>query len=769
MALDSLTDKLLFSQIQNLIKTLVSGKSLSPEVAVLKSILEETHEGILIAGEEGRMLFMNQAARKIYGEHDLTQVNPRKWAETFGLYKTDGSSLISPEDLPMARVLRGEEVENAGIFVRNERVPEGAVLNVRGRPLKDEKGAIKGGLLFLTDVTLVKREQVRAQRMADLVDFSPIAIIETTPEGRIVSWNAGAEKVYGYQAHEIVGKPYSQLVPLDKLGEVQNQMAQLLRGEIITEHETVRQRKNGEIAVTWCSASPLYDDQHRVRGFALVTRDMTRRKLTPLVELVPEAILVTLPDGTITGWNMGAAKIFGYSKEFMLGKNVMALFPPEKQMTARQLVERARFGEALFDYDTWGRHSSGETVRLSLSLLPSRDGAGHIANLTLVARDITELKLAEERISQLTALVDSSQEGVARDDLEGRILYWNKSAERIYGYSAEEVLGKPFSMLIPEGMADDFPKVVGYIREGRALQYEGVRRRKDGRLIHISATLVPLRDPSGEICGASIFISDISEQVRLRQALKSHEEKLQRSQKMEAVGRLASGIAHDFNNWLMVLKGNLYTLEKETLSDDGREAARHMEDVVKMAAGLTRQLLLFSRGQASKARPSDLNAVLSECQPLLRPLLNPNLRLTLKLAESLPPILADPTELHQVVMNLVVNAKDAMSKGGEIQIQSGVADEDLARQAGATLAPMAENTWVYFSVRDEGEGMDEETLRHIFEPFFTTKAEGKGTGLGLALVYGIVGKHGGQIFTRSEKGKGSTFYLAFPACASAGK
>jgi PAS domain S-box-containing protein len=767
LALDSLADKLLFSQVQNLIKTLVSGKSLPPEVAVLKSILEETHEGIIIAGEEGRMLFMNTAARKIYGEHDLTRLSPETWSETFGLYKTDGSALIKPGDLPLARVLRGEEVENAGIFVRNERVPEGAVLNVRGRPLKDEKGALKGGLLFLTDVTLVKREQVRAQRMADLVDFSPIAIIETTPEARIISWNAGAQKVYGYQAHEIVGKPYSQLVPLDKLAEVQNQVAQLLRGETIMEHETVRQRKNGEIAVTWCSASPLYDEQHRVRGFALVTRDMTRRKLTPLVELVPEAILVTLPDGTITGWNMGATRIFGYSKEFMLGKNVMALFPPEKQMTARQLVERARFGEALFDYDTWGRQKSGETVRLSLSLLPSQDGAGHIANLTLVARDITELKLAEERISQLTALVDSSQEGVARDDLEGRILYWNKSAERIYGYSAGEVLGKPFSMLIPDGMADDFPKVVGYIREGRALQYEGLRRRKDGQLIHILATLVPLRDPAGEICGASIFISDITEQVRLREALRGHEEKLQRAQKMEAVGRLASGVAHDFNNWLMVLKGNLYNLEKETLGAEGRESVGHMQEVVKMAADLTRQLLLFSRGQATKSRSCDLNSILNESQPLLRPLLNPNLRLTLKLAESIPPILADSTEFHQVVMNLVVNAKDAMPKGGEILIKSGVVDEDLARRAGIALVEGA--PWVYFTVQDEGEGMDEETRRHIFEPFFTTKAEGKGTGLGLALVYGIVNKQGGQILMESEKGKGAAFTLAFPACEPAGK
>ncbi len=729
------------------------------EVSLLQSLLEETQEGVLVVGADGRFLFLNAAGRKLAGVNDLPNLAPSEWTQNFGLFHTDGLTPYAVPDLPLNRILKGETIEKAELYVRNPSAPQGMLLELRGRPLLDEDGKIKGGVVFFNDITRRKEEQLRAQRTADLVAFSPISIIETTPDARVVSWNAAAEKIYGYKPEEIVGKSYSRLIPLDKLPEVQAQIKDLKKGMVITEHETVRLRKDGQVIVTWCSASPLYDQNYHVRGFALVTRDMTHRRTTPLVELLPEAIVLTTLDGTITSWNAGAVKIFGYAKETMLGKNVMGLFPPEAQLNARQLVERAKFGESLFDYDAMGRHQSGEAFPISLTLLPSRDEANRVVNLTLIARDVTERKQAEERISQLTALVDHSQEGVARDDLNGNILYWNKAAERIYGYSAEEVLGKPFSMFVPEG-TDDFLKVVGYIKEGRSIQYEGVRRRKDGRLINISATLVPLRDLKNEVCGASVFISDITERVQLREALRTHEEKSLRSQKMEAVGRLASGVAHDFNNWIMVIKANLHAFEKESLGTEAKEAVLNIQEVARLATNLTRQLLLVGRGQAAKLHPADLNELLIENQKLVKPLLKDNQKLSLDLAPQLPWIETEPSEFQQAVTNLVMNAKDAMPGGGEILLRSGILTQEKARQA--AIAWGGDFPWVYFSVKDEGEGMDEKTRLHIFDPFFTTKPEGKGTGLGLALVYSLVGKSGGQVWVESEKGKGSTFYLAFP-------
>ena len=500
MAPGSTPENPLFAKVKTLFASLRGGKNDWAEVSLLQSLLEETQEGVLVVGPDGRFLFLNAAGRKLAGVNDLPNLGPSEWSQNFGLYHGDGLTPYAAPDLPLARILRGETVEKAELYVRNPSTPQGLLLELRGRPLLDEEGKIKGGIVFFNDVTSRKEERLRAQRTADLVAFSPISIIEVTPEARVVSWNAAAEKIYGYRPEEIVGKSYSQLVPLDKLPEVQAQIKDLKKGLSIMEHETVRLRKDGEVIVTWCSASPLYDESYHVRGFVLVTRDMTHRRTTPIVELLPEAIVLATLDGTITSWNAGAVKIFGYAKENMLGKNVMALFPPEGQLNARQLVERAKFGETLFDYDAVGRYQNGESFPLCLTLLPSRDGLNRVTNLTLIARDVTERKEAEERISQLTALVDHSQEGVARDDLNGNILYWNKAAERIYGYSAEEVLNKPFSMFVPEG-TDDFFKVVGYIKEGRSIQYEGVRRRKDGRLIHIRATLAPLRDSQNEICG----------------------------------------------------------------------------------------------------------------------------------------------------------------------------------------------------------------------------------------------------------------------------
>ncbi|HET9869751.1 MAG TPA: PAS domain-containing protein, partial [bacterium] len=245
MTPDPRTGKLIFSQVQNLLKLLQSGKDFSPEMLVLKSILEETREGVLIAGGDGRFLYMNAVMRRLHGNHELSDLDPARWAETYGLYKADGSSLYDPQDLPLARALRGETVEDQRLFVRNEWTP-GTLLSARGGPLRDEKGEVKGGLVFLNDITREDAERVRAQRLADLVDFSPISIIETTSEARIVSWNAGAERVYGYKAEEIIGKFYSRLVPLDKLPEVQKQVLRLLKGELVLEHETVRVRKDGE-------------------------------------------------------------------------------------------------------------------------------------------------------------------------------------------------------------------------------------------------------------------------------------------------------------------------------------------------------------------------------------------------------------------------------------------------------------------------------------------------------------------------------------------
>lgn len=258
MNADPLMEKVPFSQIEKLLSTLNKGGSLPPETMLLKSLLEEMSEGVVIVGSEGGQQFLNGAAQRMFNRSNLSTPPIGEWPRSYGLYRTDGSALFNPQDLPLVRALRGERTYGIEIFMRNDDIPQGLYLAVRGRPLLDDQGQIRGGIVFCEDITSLKQEQVRAQRMADLVAFSPIGIIETTKDARIISWNGSAEKIYGYKPEEIVGKEYTLLVPAHKVPLMERQVQKLLRGEPVESHETLRVRKDGRIIVTWCSASPCW-------------------------------------------------------------------------------------------------------------------------------------------------------------------------------------------------------------------------------------------------------------------------------------------------------------------------------------------------------------------------------------------------------------------------------------------------------------------------------------------------------------------------------
>ncbi|GEM_PF-6329708 len=763
MKLDFFPDNVLSIQIEGLFQFLKKKGPLTTETLFLKSLLEEMSEGVVIADEEGEHLFLNAAAQRILGWKETLHASMEDWPKTHGAYRMDGATLFDFKALPLVRAIHGEKTDGVEIFLRNDRLPQGRLLSVRGRPLKDGGGKVLGGVVFFEDITTLKQETIRAQRMTDLVALSPIGIIETTPDARIVSWNAYAEKIYGYRAEEIVGRHYTLLVPLYKVPLMQEQVQALLKGEPVESHETIRVRKDGRSIVTWCSASPLLAEDGRVRGFALVTRDVTDERMPPIAEKIPDGILVLSLEGRIMGWNPAAEKIFGYPKAEAVGKAFLDLFADGAKGTLGDILGFAGLGKVFSDFNTQGLKKDKTVVELSLSLCPSRDEQGKITALSVVLRDITELKLAESRISQWKSIVDDSTEGVARDDLEGKILYWNKGCERIYGYTAEEVLGKDFSMLVPEGQVSDFPKVVGLIKEGHAAQYEAVRRRKDGRLIHISVTLSPLRDAEGRIAGASVFIKDITEKVSLKEALKRREEQILQAQKMEAVGRMAGGLAHDFNNMLAAVHMHLQLLKDENLGEEGREAMETIRDTLARAADLTQQLLMFGRKRPSAPQPLDLNQLVQEETRLLQRMVTQALPLECELGEGVPPIEGDRMELRQVFMNLVINARDAMPSGGSIHFKTRAWS---STGKGPDGSPLPAGPYAWLSVQDTGTGMDPETVRHIFEPFFTTKEEGKGTGLGLAIVYSIVTKSNGKVWAESEKNKGTTFHLCFPAAGA---
>jgi len=357
------------------------------------------------------------------------------------------------------------------------------------------------------------------------------------------------------------------------------------------------------------------------------------------------------------------------------------------------------------------------------------------------------------------ALIQSSPLAIWAVDLEGNLIFWNPAAERIFGWTAAEVIGRPVPVIRDEDR-DDYHEWLRRFAAGKSISgIERKRRRKNGEEVEVMIWSAPLRDAEGSIRGAIAIDSDISQQKLL-------EEQFRQSQKLEAVGRLAGGVAHDFNNLLTVIHGyaDMVAVEGED-QPHLVEYAHEIEYAASRATGLTTQLLAFSRRQISQPKVLDLNEIVGHSVKLLRRVIGEDIEVTTSLDPALGRVKADPLHIDQVLMNLVVNARDAMPNGGRITIETRNQQLD-ADYVGRHLG-VEPGAYCLLAVSDTGSGMSAETRSRLFEPFFTTKEAGRGTGLGLSIVYGIVKQNRGEVIVYSEPGKGTTFKIYLPMVAAA--
>jgi PAS domain S-box-containing protein len=396
---------------------------------------------------------------------------------------------------------------------------------------------------------------------------------------------------------------------------------------------------------------------------------------------------------------------------------------------------------------------------LALALPLARVCALAVSN----ARALEKSRLAERALRNMAGIVASSNDAIIGKTIDGIIVSWNRGAQRVFGHEEREVLGRPVSFLTPAGRPDQVACLLESIKQGQATdQVETVWVTKEGRPVDVSLQVSPIRDQSGRIVGASSIARDITqEKQKVEQERKSLEAQLMQAQKLESVGRLAGGVAHDFNNMLAVIQGYAeLALEKTSPEEVLHQDLREIRQAAKRATALTRQLLAFARKQVLQKTDLDLNDLIQDFSRMIKRLIGEDIDIKMSLADDLPPIDADPAMMEQILLNLSVNARDAMPDGGTLAVETRQVhlDESYA-QARFEVTP---GDYVMLAVSDTGAGMDGETREKIFEPFFTTKGPAKGTGLGLATVYGIVKQHGGNIWVYSELDQGTTFKVYLP-------
>jgi PAS domain S-box-containing protein len=477
------------------------------------------------------------------------------------------------------------------------------------------------------------------------------------------------------------------------------------------------------------------------------------------------AIYMLDPSGRVTSWNPGAQRFKGYETEEILGEHFSRFYTPADQAAGVPALALATAqGEGRFEQEGWRVRKDGTRFWAHVVIDPIRTPDGELAGFAKITRDLTERRLAEEALrrseQQFRLLVEGVTDyAIYMLDPAGRVTSWNTGAQRIKGYTPAEILGEHFSRFYTEeDQAAGLPEtaLATAASEGR-LEKEGWRVRKDGSRFHAHVIIDAIRDERGELKGFAKVTRDVTEKVETQRALEDAREALFQAQKMEAVGQLTGGVAHDFNNLLMAVLGSLELVRKRLPYD--RRVTPLVENAIQGAqrgAVLTQRMLAFARKQELQLEAVDLPALVRGMSDFMMRSIGPTIEIRLQFPQKLSAVHTDPYQLEAALLNLVVNARDAMPNGGVITISASL---DQVSPGDARMKP---GDYVRLRVGDTGEGMDPATLARAADPFFTTKGIGKGTGLGLSMVHGLAAQSGGDLRLQSREGEGTQVDLWLP-------
>jgi PAS domain S-box-containing protein len=603
------------------------------------------------------------------------------------------------------------------------------------------------------------------------------AIYMLSPEGKIASWNHGAAELTGYDEAEVLGRDFSHLFPAEDKA-LPAKLLDEARSRGRAERDVRQLRKDGTHFSASVVLHPARDPDGNLVGFAQVTRDIadrlaaehalsdSERRFRLLVEGVTDyAIYMLDPSGTITSWNAGAERLKGYKAEEIVGHHFSRFYTKEdrdKGLPTRALETAMREGS--FQAEGWRVRKDGSRFWASVVVDAIRDAEGRLIGFAKISRDVSERRAAQEALRsserQFRLLVDGIRDyAVYMLDPSGVVSSWNAGAQRIKGYSAEEIIGHHFSRFYTENdRAAGAPvrTLVTAASEGR-FEAEGWRVRKDGSSFWASVVVDRIQDENGKLLGFAKITRDITERREAQLALQEAQAQRMQAQKMEALGHLTGGVAHDFNNLLMIIGGQNHVVKRLTTDlPRCQRAAEAIEMAITRGAALTRQLLAFSRRQTLRPSAIDLGVQIANFTTMLTGTMG-GMTVSAEVPADIWPVLADPNELELALLNLAINARDAMPGGGTILLGA-----ENATLTGGELPAKLTGDFVAITVADTGTGIAPDILPKIFDPFFTTKQVNKGTGLGLSQVHGFAHQSGGTVAIDTRLGEGTRITLYLP-------
>ena len=728
-------------------------------------LLGEVVPGLLwLADRTGRFTFVNRSWEEYTGS-SVEDLNAVGW-----------EFYVHPDDVESYRdrwTHAGQRREPFEVELRLRRRDAGYCWYlVRIVPFPEGTGDLEGWVGTALDIDEHKKAHAalrqREEELTDFLENAAVPIHWVAADGTILRANQAELDLLGYDRDEYIGRNIVEFH--DQREAIDNILTRLTRGEVLHDYPARLRAKDGTIVEVLIDSSVYFQDGRFVHTRCF-TRDVTRQReaeqatqrLAAIVASSEDAIIGKTLDGVITSWNAAAERMFGYSSGEMVGNSVFGLIPEHLHQEERELLDQIRKGERVASAETERVRKDGRLIYVAISVSPIRDAHGVVIGASSIKRDVTERRQAAQALAQsqerLELALRAARMGTWHWNLETDVLSWDEGLNHLYGVALNQQVTR-FDQFLERVHEEDREhvrlEIQRVLTEGGTLNSEFRVVHPNGKIRWLSDKGRLVRDPAGH----ALYITGVSLDVTDRRLM---EERLRQAQRMDSVGQLAGGIAHEANNMMSVVLGCAdYVLQRSDIPQQVREDVDQIWRAAKRTAGITQQLLAFSRRQMLQPQVLDLNATVRELEPILNRALGESRGVKMHLSPTLGQILADPGQLEQVLVNLTLNARDAMDEGGRLTIETMNVTLDPAYVAAKPVVTLEPGEYAALVVTDTGHGMDRATLARIFEPFFTTKGVGQGTGLGLSTVYGIVKQSGGFIWAYSEPGLGTTFKLYFP-------